>query len=276
MAAAFFVMLREGLEAALIVGILSGYLGRIGRRDALGRVWLGVIAAAALSFVAGVVVIVTIGELPEAVSATLEATAALLAVGVVTWMLFWMRRQGRALKGELEQQVSNAFSRGSTNAIVGLAFVAVLREGLETALFLLAIFQSNNGEAAATLVGALGGLAIAVLIGFAIFRAGVRVNLRRFFSVTGVVLIFVAAGLLIFAVDEFIDAGVIAKTGVLFDLGGLLPGDSNLGSLLHGLFGYVPDPTFLQGALYVLYLVPVLTLFLFGDRLPRRRQVVSA
>ena len=158
MAAAFFVMLREGLEAALIVGILSGYLGRMGRRDALGKVWLGVLAAAGLSFVAGVAVIVTVGELPEAVSATLEATAALLAVAVVTWMLFWMRRQGRAMKGELEQQVSTALRRGSTNAIVGLAFVAVLREGLETALFLLAIFQSNSGQAVPTFIGALGGL----------------------------------------------------------------------------------------------------------------------
>ena len=100
-----------------------------------------------------------------------------------------------------------------------------------------------------------------------------RINLRRFFNVTGVLLIFVAAGLLIFAVDEFIEAGVIAKTGVLFDLGGLLPDDSNLGSLLHGLFGYVPDPTLLQGVLYVLYLVPVLMLFLFQDRLPRRQPV---
>jgi high-affinity iron transporter len=276
MAAAFFVMLREGLEAALIVGILSGYLGRIGRRDALGKVWLGVVAAAGVSLAAGVIVIATIGELPEAMSATLEAIAALLAVAVVTWMLFWMRRQGRALKGELEQQVSSALTRGSTTAIVGLAFVAVVREGLETALFLLAVFQSNRAETLPTLFGALGGLAIAVLIGFAIFRAGVRINLRRFFNVTGTILIFVAAGLLIFAVDEFIEAGVIAKTGVLFDLGGVLPDSSELGSLLHGLFGYVPDPTFLQGALYVLYIVPVLTLFLFQERLPRRRQVVQA
>jgi high-affinity iron transporter len=158
---------------------------------------------------------------------------------------------------------------------VGLAFIAVLREGLETSLFLLAIVQSNSA-AIPTFVGALGGLAVAVAIGWAIFKAGVRVNLRRFFTVTGVILIFVAAGLLIFAVDEFIEAGVIGKTGVLFDLGGVLPDDGWLGSLLHGLFGYVPDPTLLQGTLYVLYLVPVLALFLFQDKLLRLRQAVHA
>ena len=272
MAAAFFIMLREGLEAALIVGILSGYLGRIGRRDALGQVWLGVLAAAGLSFAAGVLVIATIGELPAAVQSSLEAVAAVLAVIVVTWMLFWMRRQGRALKGELEQQVAAALNRGSTTAIVGLAFVAVLREGLETALFLLAIVQSS-GAAIPTLVGALAGLAVAIGIGWAIFRAGVRINLRRFFSVTGVVLIFVAAGLVIFSLDELMEAGVLAKTGVLFDLGGLLPDDGGIGSLLHGLFGYVPDPTLLQAGLYLLYLLPVLALFLFEDRLPRRQSV---
>jgi high-affinity iron transporter len=275
MTAAFFIMLREGLEAALIVGILSTYVTKIGRRDALGRIWLGALAAAALSIGVGVAVLVTVGDLPEVVQATVEATAALLAVGVVTWMLFWMRRQGRALKGELEQQVSVALNRGSTTAIVGLAFIAVLREGLETSLFLLALVQSSSA-ALPTLIGALGGVAIAIAIGWAIFRAGLRINLRRFFTVTGVILIFVAGGLLIFAVDELIDAGLVAKTGVLFDMGGLLPVDSGLGSLLNSVFGYIPDPTLLQGTLYVLYLVPVLALFLFGDKLVRRQAPVQA
>ena len=139
MTAAFFITLREGLEAALIVGIIGAYLVKIGRRDAMRSVWIGVGAALAISIGVGILVWVTVGRLPLVVQESIEGLAAVLAVVVLTWMLFWMRRQGRAMKGELERDIDVALAAGSTTALVGLAFVAVLREGLETVLFLFAI-----------------------------------------------------------------------------------------------------------------------------------------
>lgn len=274
MTAAFFLMLREGLEAALIVGIIAAYLVKIDRRDALGRVWFGVGLAVAISVGSGGLIVATVGRLPLVVQETFEGIAALIAVAVLTWMLFWMRRQGRALKGDLERGVDNALGEGSTWALVGLAFVAVAREGLESVLFLFAV-GSSSGDTAATMLGALAGLAVAVGIGWAIFVAGVRVNLRTFFTATGTVLIFVAAGLCAFAVGAFAEAGLFANAGAVYDIGSLLPETSPLGSLLAGLFGYRSAPTPLEVAAYFAYLVPVLFLFLFDDRLPFRRQRVS-
>jgi high-affinity iron transporter len=275
MTAAFFIMLREGLEAALVVGILSAYLAKIGRRDALTRVWLGTAAAIALSVGVAVLVFVTIGELPIAVQENLEGIAALIAVGVVTWMLFWMRRQGRALKGELEHSVQLVLSRGSAAALVGLAFVAVVREGLETAIFMLATATSSIDGSVAVVIGALAGSAVAIAIGWAIFRAGVRINLRRFFTFTGAILIFVAAGLVVFAIHAFTEGGLIPAARPLFDLGGVLSDQGAVGSVLSSLFGYRSAPSALQVIVYVAYLLPVLVLFLFDDRLPRRHQIAQ-
>ncbi len=265
MTAAFFIALREGLEAALIVGIIAAYLVKIERRDVLPGVWAGVGVALALSLGVGIVVVATIGRLPLAVQEGIEGLAAVIAVAVLGWMLFWMRRQGRAIKGDLERGVDHALAAGSTVALAGLAFVAVAREGLETVLFLFAI-GTSSGPALQTLVAALAGLAVAVAIGWAIFAAGIRIDLRRFFTITGVVLIFVSAGLLAFAVHEFGEAGLIANTGAAFDLGSVLPESSPLGALLAGLFGYRSSPTPLEVIVYVAYLVPVLYLFVWGGR----------
>jgi high-affinity iron transporter len=265
MTAAFFIALREGLEAALIVGIVAAYLVRVDRRDALPGVWAGVAAAIGLSIAVGVAVVATVGRLPLALQEGIEGFAAVIAVAVLGWMLFWMRRQGRAIKGSLERGVDLALATGSTGALVGLAFVAVAREGLETVLFLFAI-GTSSGPAVSTLVAALAGLAVATAIGWAIFAAGVRIDLRRFFSVTGIVLIFVSAGLLSFAVHEFGEAGLISNTGAAFDLGAVLPVSSPLGALLAGLFGYRSAPTQLEVIVYLAYLVPVLYLFVWGGR----------
>jgi len=269
MLATFFLMLREGLEAALIVGIVAAYVVKIGRRDALSKIAVGVIAAIALSVGIGVIVTLTIERLPVVVQDGLEGVAALLAVAVLTWMLFWMRRQGRALKGELEHGVDLAISEGTTMALVGLAFVAVIREGVETVLFLIPIL-SSNGTGADTVLGGVLGLVVAAGFGWAIFVAGVRVNLRRFFTVTGAVLIFVSAGLVAFAIAEFGDAGLITNTGAVFDLNGVLPDSGPIGSVLHGLFGYRSAPTPLELLGYVAYLVPVLVLFVTDRPLIRR------
>ena len=275
MVPAFLLMLREGLEAALVVGILAAYLVRIGRRDALPKVWAGVLGALGLSIAIGLIVVITIGELPGVIQDTAEGLAALLAVGVLTWMLFWMRRQGRALKGELEHDIDVALTGGSTAALVGLAFVAVFREGIETVLFLVAVI-SSAGAGLPVFAGSLVGLAIAVAIGAAIFFGGVRVNLRRFFTVTGTVLIFVAAGLVAFAIHEFGEAGVIPNAGAAFNIGGILSETSPLGSVLAGLFGYRSRPTPLELIGYLAYLVPVLALFILDGRMPFRRQPAPA
>ena len=274
MLATFFLMLREGLEAALIVGIIAAYLVKIGRRDALPKIWLGVGAALGLSVAIGVIVSLTIQRLPLVLQETLEGLAAVLAVGVLTWMLFWMRRQGRALKGELEHGVDAALTSNSTFALVALAFLAVIREGVETVLFMIPIL-SFQGTGIDLLLGGLVGLAVAVGVGLAIFVAGVRVNLRRFFTVTGVVLIFVSAGLVAFAIHEFGEAGLIANGGTAFDLNGILPDRGPIGSVLSGLFGYRSAPTPLEVVGYFAYLIPVLFLFLV-DRPVVRKPAVAA
>ena len=269
MLATFFLMLREGLEAALIVGIVAAYLAKIGRRDALPKIALGVGAAIVISIAIGLVVTLTIEQLPLVVQETLEGVAAVLAVGVLTWMLFWMRRQGRALKGELEHGVDLAISEGTTLALVGLSFIAVIREGVETVLFMIPIL-SFNGTGLDVVLGGILGLAAAAGFGWAIFVAGVRVNLRRFFTLTGTVLIFVSAGLVAFAVAEFGEAGLFTNAGVAFDLNGVLPDAGPIGSVLRGLFGYRSAPTPLELLGYLAYLIPVLVLFVVDRPLIRR------
>lgn len=269
MLATFFLMLREGLEAALIVGIVAAYLVKIGRRDALLKVAVGVGSAIGLSILIGVVVTVTIERLPLVLQETLEGLAAVVAVAVLTWMLFWMRRQGRALKGELERGVDVALTDGGTLALVALAFVAVIREGVETVLFLIPIF-SFNGTGLDTVAGGVIGLVAAIGVGYAIFVVGIRVNLRRFFTVTGTILIFVAAGLVAFAIAEFGEAGLFVNSGQAFNLNAVLPDSGPIGTVLRGLFGYRSAPTPLELIGYVAYLVPVLILFVLDRPLIQR------
>ncbi len=275
MSATFFITLREGLEAALIVGIIAAYLVKVERRDLLKPVAFGVALAVSLCIVVGVLVVATIGRLPLQTQATLEGIAAVAAVVVVTWMLFWMRRQGRALKGELEGELAAAIASGTAMALVGMAFLAVIREGMETVLFLLAVVTSR-GDTTAALLGGVAGLAVAVTIGWAIFALGMRVNLRRFFTWTGVLLIFVAAGLVMYAVAEFTEAGLLPASGTVIDLGATLPVSSPLGSLLAGLLGYQSAPSALQLLAYFAYLVPVLIFFVFDERLLTRTRPLSA
>jgi high-affinity iron transporter len=269
--AALLIGLREGLEAALIVGIICAYVVKVGRRDVLPWIALGVGLAVGLSVGLGVVIVSTIGRLPFQLQATLEGVAAVLAVIVVTWMLFWMRRQGRGIKGELESGVSAALVAGTASALVGIAFLAVIREGLETTLFFLAILGAQSGDVSSAVTGGLVGLGIAVAIGWTIFAMGVRVNLGRFFTWTGVLLIFVAAGLVVYAVTEFTEAGFLPLQQPLFDLSRTLPQNSPVGSVLAGMFGYRAAPSALQVVAWLAYLVPVLVLYLTDWRPGLRR-----
>ncbi len=277
MAGAFLIALRDGLEAALIVGIICAYLVKLGRRDALPKVILGAGLASLLSLVIGVVVVNTVGRVDHRLQATLEGIAAVAAVVIMTRMLFWMRRQGRAIKGQLESQVSSALAQNNTRALIGLAFIAVIREGIEMTLFFLAILASESGDATGAILGGLLGLTVAMALGWAIFAAGIRINLAKFFTVTGILLIFVSAGLLVYAIHEFTEAGYLPVLQPVFDLTKTLPQSSPLGSVLSGMFGYRAAPTGIEVAAYLLYLVPVLFLYL-SDRRPtiRRRAVASA
>jgi high-affinity iron transporter len=259
--------LREGVEAALIVAIICAYLARTGNREHFPRVFAGAGAAIALSAILGVVLFVSVGELPSPFEQLFEAATLLAAAAVVTWMLFWMRRQARTVKGELQAAVDKALHQGSVNALAALAFVAVIREGLETSLFLVGQANSADQGAVWVLVGALVGLAVAALLGVGFYQGSRRINLATFFRWTGVALIFIAAGLLSSAVHELIEIGVIPfGTQTLFDLSAVLPheqdGGSLVGQFLRALFGYSATPEATTFVVWLVYVVTVLTLFL--------------
>jgi high-affinity iron transporter len=259
--------LREGVEAALIVSIILAYLARTGNLGRASRVWLGVGSAVVLSAVLGVAVFVTIGELRTPYEQLFEGLTLLLAAVVVTWMLFWMRRQAGAVGGELRAGVDRAVSSGGAWGLAVLAFTAVIREGLETAIFLVgqatAASQTDAAGAATVLVGALAGLAIATLLGYGFYRGTRRIDLGRFFRWTGVALIFIAAGLLSQAVHEFVEIGIIPVGGAIaYDISAILPHEEGLGQFLRALFGYSSTPEVATLVAYLTYLAVTLTLYL--------------
>jgi high-affinity iron transporter len=258
--------LREGLEAALIVGIIAAFLLQRGERSALRPMWVGV--GVALALCAGVAVILEIvGEsLPLKQREALEGGLALVAVAGVTYMIMWMRRHSRDLKRTLELHTESALARGSMWALVGMAFFAVLREGLETAVFLLAAFQSS-AEPAAAGAGAILGVVVAVGLGYGIYRGGVRINLSRFFRVTGFVLVLVAAGLLATAVHEFAEAGVVtAFQDPAFNISWLVRPGTILAALLTGMLGLQPVPTEAEIAVWLAYAIPMGAYVLWPQR----------
>ena len=259
--------LREGVEAALIVSIVCAYLARTGNRRYFPTVFLGVGLATGLSAVLGIALYVTVGSFEEPYEQLFEAGTLLLAAGVVTWMLFWMRRQAGSVKGQLQAAVDRALNDGSARALAVLAFVAVIREGIETSLFLTGQAASADRGAPSVLVGALIGLAIALLLGVGFYEGSRRLNLAAFFRWTGIALVFIAAGLVGHAMHELIEIGVIPfGTQTLFDLSGILPhepeGGSPLGQILGALFGYTSTPEFTRFAVWLGYVVVVLVLYL--------------
>jgi high-affinity iron transporter len=267
----FVTGLREGVEAALIVSIILAYLVRTGHGADAGRIWLGVGSAVATSVVVGLALYLSVGALEEPYEQLFEGATMLLAAGVVTWMLFWMRRQAASVGRELRAAVDRALSEGSLWGLTVLAFVAVIREGIETSLFLVgqahAAAVTGGAGAASVLLGALVGLAGAVLIGVAIYSGSRRIDLHAFFRWTGVALIFIAAGLVSVAVHEFIEAGLIGVgTAVAFDVSGILPHDPEggniVGVLLRAMFGYSARPEQATLAVWLAYLVLVLPTYL--------------
>ncbi len=257
--------LREGVEAALIVSIVIAYLVRTGHGDQASRVWLGTGLAAAISLVVGIAIYNTVGAFEQPYEQIFEGTTLLVAAGVVTWMLFWMRRQAASVKGELQAAVDRAVASGASWGLAVLAFTAVIREGLETSIFLVGQATSDRSEAIWILAGAVAGLAIAVLIGYGFYRGSRRLNLASFFRWTGIALIFIAAGLLSHGIGEFVEIGALGSgpwTATAFDISSVLSDEEGVGAFLRAIFGYSAAPALLTLAAHVAYLVTVLVLYL--------------
>ncbi|MFF7853910.1 iron uptake transporter permease EfeU [Streptomyces sp. NPDC007904] len=258
----YLIGLREGLEASLVVCILIAYLVKTGRRDALKPVWAGIGVAVALALGFGCALEFGSQELTFEAQEALGGSLSILAVCLVTWMVFWMRRTARHLKAELHGRLDAALAMG-TGALVATAFLAVGREGLETALFVWASVHAAGDGTPRPLIGVALGLATAVLLGWLFYRGALRINLARFFTWTGALLVVVAAGVLAYGFHDLQEADWLpGLTDTAFDVSGAVPPDSWYGTLLKGVFNFQPDPTVLQVTVWLLYLVPALALFL--------------
>src|ERR1700685_3882406 len=262
----FVIGLREGMEAALIVGIVAAFLGQQGRSDALRQVWIGVTVDVGICVAIGLALQVVSQNLPQQQQEGLETVVGAIAVVMVTYMVLWMRRHSRDLKRDLEQQAKSALASGSSRALVAMAFLAVLREGFETVVFLLATFHAS-GNATLSWVGAMLGILLAVVLGYMIYKGGVRINLSRFFRTTGIVLVVIAAGLVMTAVHTANEAGWInfGQTQA-FDLSWLVRPGTPLESFVTGVLGIQPYPVWVEVFAYLVYLVPMLLVIFWPQR----------
>ncbi len=275
MLSALLITLREGLEAALIVSIIAAYLVRSNQRGQLRHVWTGVAVAVAASLTVGIAVAAGGAALSDRAQEIFEGVAGLIAVAVLTWMIFFMRRHARAQRSELETAAAGALDRGHPGALRLLAFSAVGREGLETVLFLNASFRTSDTPGASG-TGAVAGLVIAIALAYGMYRGGVRLNLRRFFQITGALLIVVAAGLVSTSFHEFDEAGVLTVlNATAWDISGFIAPAGVVGSVLRGMFGYDANPTILQVIVYWAYLVPTMIAFFGVPRFARRTRDVE-
>ncbi|MFE1440828.1 iron uptake transporter permease EfeU [Streptomyces sp. NPDC058739] len=258
----YLIGLREGLEASLVVCILIAYLVKTGRRDALRPIWTGIGVAVAVALGFGCALEFGSQELTFEAQELLGGSLSIVAVGLVTWMVFWMRRTARHLRAELHGKLDSALQMG-TAALVATAFLAVGREGLETALFVWTSVRAAGDGSPRPLIGAGLGLATAVLLGWLFYRGALRINLAKFFTWTGGMLVVVAAGVLAYGVHDLQEADFVpGLTSKAFDISGTIPPDSWYGTLLKGVFNFQPDPTVLQVTVWLLYLIPTLALFL--------------
>ncbi|WP_275556470.1 iron uptake transporter permease EfeU [Mixta sp. Marseille-Q2659] len=263
----FLIMLREGLEAALIVSLIASYLKRTQRARWFGAMWAGVFIAAALCLALGLFINATTGEFPQKQQELFEGIVAVIAVIILTWMVFWMRNVSRNVKAQLEDAVDQALQKGNNNgwALILMVFLAVAREGLESVFFLLAAFTQDVGLAPP--VGAVLGLITAAAIGALIYWGGVKLNLAKFFKWTSLFIIFVAAGLAAGAIRAFHEAGLWNHyQNIAFDLSNALSTHTLFGTLLESLLGYQETPTVSEVAVWLIYLIPALLLFFMPAR----------
>ena len=262
----FVIGLREGLEAALIVGIVAAFMVRNGRTNEMWALWTGVGLGVLLCVSGGVALRIAERNLPQKQQEGLETVVGLIAVAFVTWMILWMRNHARELKGELEANAAAALATGSAWALVLMAFLAVLREGFETAVFLLAILQSST-NATSSLIGAVLGIIVAVVIGYGIYRGGVKINMARFFKLTGIVLVVVAAGLLATAAHTAHEAGWLnSLQGQALNMQWVVDPGSVRAALLTGMFGLQPRPVWAEVIVWLAYAIPMLIIVIVPPR----------
>lgn len=268
MLSSFLITLREGVEAALIVGLVLAALRKAGSGGMARYVWYGVAAGVGLSALAGAGLVLTVGSLPERAEQIFEGVADLVAVGVLTFMIFWMRTQASRMGRELEGRVAAAAGMGSGWALGVLAFAAVGREGLETVLFLFASFSGSGALAAS--VGGIAGLLVAAVLGYGSYRGGLSLDLRVFFRVTGVLLIVLAAGMLAHGLHELQEVGMVPViVEHLWDTNGILDEGAGVGVFLKALAGYNGNPSLVEVVAYWVYLLGVGALFLGPERSAR-------
>jgi high-affinity iron transporter len=264
----FLIGLREGLEASLVVGILIAYLVRTDRRHMLPMVWGGVAIAVLVSLGAGAALTYGPNGLSFEAQEAIGGTLSIVAVGFVTWMIFFMARTSRGMKGELEGRMDEAIGRGGWSLAL-LAALAVGREGLETALFLWAAAKAT-GSTTQPLTGGALGIAVAIVLGVFIYRGAIRLDLAKFFTWTGVALIFIAAGVLAYGIHDLQEAGILpGLDNLAFDVSSTIPPSSWYGTLLKGTINFSPRTTWLELVAWFAYVIPVLTLFIITIRRPR-------
>lgn len=256
MLASFLLSLREGIEAALIIGIVLGALRKLNRSEMAPAVWYGTLSAILVSLITGILLTAFGLSLEGPAEQIFEGVAMLLAATVLTWMIFWMNRQSRSIKGELEAGVNRATSEGGWPALFSLAFLAVVREGIELALFLTAATFASDAQS--TILGTLLGLVVAVFLGWSLFASTRRLNLRRFFQVTGFLLILFAAGLVAHGVHEFNEVGWIPSVVEhVWDVNPVIDENSTLGLMLKALFGYNGNPSLTEVMAYLAYYMAI-------------------
>ncbi len=277
----FLLSLREGLEAALIIGIVLGAVSKIHRKDLIPSVWLGALSAVAVSILTAVVLTSFGMSLEERAEQIFEGITMLIAAGILTWMIFWMGKQARFLKSELEDGVNKAASSTGKRAVFMLAFMAVVREGVELAIFITAAFFAGDpsqvmNNTIQTLAGTILGLGTAVLLGYTIFATTVRLDLRKFFQVTGILLILFAAGLVAHGVHEFNEVGWIPSLiDHVYDMNMFLDENSIAGQLLKTLFGYNGNPSLTEMIAYFTYII-VTSIFWRRDNIIPAKTPVTA
>lgn len=271
MFANYLIGLREGLEASLVVVILIAYLVKSDRRELLPRIWAGIAFAVAVSLGFGALLTYGPRRLTFEAQEALGGTLSIIAVGFVTWMVFWMAGHARSLSGELRGKLDRA-AEASWISLVVMAALAVGREGLETALFLWAATDAatnSNGSTTTPLIGALLGILTAVALGYGFYKGVLTINLSKFFKYTGAILIVVAAGVLAYGVHDLQEANILGGIGNrAFDVSATIDPNSWVGTLLKGTINFQPDPTWLQVVVWLAYLLPVMAIFLYRQRTP--------
>ena len=273
MLATYLIGLREGLEATLVVSILIAFLVKSERKDRLKQVWIGVLAAVAVSVFFGWLLSYTETSLMRDYKQQelFEAITSIVAVGFVTWMIFWMRRAARGIAGELRNKLQDALAVGSA-AVGFMSFLAVVREGLETSLIFYSAVQGANVNGG-PLFALIGGVLTAIAIGYLMFATAVRINLATFFTWTGALLILVAAGIFKYGVHDLQEAGILPGIGNLaYSIGTVLDPATWYAALLAGMFNVTPEPTVLEVIAWVAYGVPALVLFLWPARKPAAKK----